>query len=408
VRDAAGSIRPAIAYFVVAWLGLQALIPLRQYLIAGDARLTWEGLSFSWRLKSEWYRTIPFEFSLSDPAIVKGDPQGGVAIDWNQWHGRKAIFRSVEPQKLDWSRLPEIVVLFEPNLGERIIYNPLSGSAPVQLESAARARVDAIWRELYGRPPAGVHPTVPYVRLAQACAASFRNHGEVLSGNPEEAVSRYIQRFGVNGTGEGLPALRRAHPFILENNVPITAPFLVIEDAALLQETRPHFQTVNADAWKSSNATLCQKRYTNEGANPLVIYFSRANLSPEPRKLLPSFCLIDSEDSPDERPKISCDILAELSVPQAMHLSTNPFLLRRYARRVADQWEKEYHRRPSIFAKTGVSLNRRPLQPLVDPSADLAAVPVSHFRHNPWIEDLKLARIPRQNLNVKDGEPPLN
>ena len=80
-----------------------------------------------------------------------------------------------------------------------------------------------------------------------------------------------------------------------------------------------------------------------------------------------------------------------------MHVSTNPFLLQRYARHVATLWEMEYQRRPAIYAKTGVSLNRRPIQLLVDPATDLASVQVSHLRHNPWIEDLKLARIPEKN-----------
>src|SRR5204863_3292539 len=39
--------------FAVVWLLWQILMPIRHYFIAGDARFTYEGLSLSWRLKSE-------------------------------------------------------------------------------------------------------------------------------------------------------------------------------------------------------------------------------------------------------------------------------------------------------------------------------------------------------------------
>jgi vitamin K-dependent gamma-carboxylase len=402
------AVRPILAALVVLWLSVQTLIPLRQYLIAADARFTWEGLTFSWRLKTEWYRSVPFEMSVSDPAIITRDADGGNLIAWDQWHGRKAIFRTVNPEKLDWSILPEIVVLFEPKIGERIIYNPLSGSSAVQMESAARARVEAIWRELYGRAPASVHPTAPYPRLAQACAAVFRNHNEPVSSNPDDNVALYVQRFGLKGNGEGMPALRRAFPFVLQQRgAAVSAPFLVIEDPPLFRESQPHLLTINTDAWKSSPAAGSQNRYRHRGGEPLVIYTAGVSFAPETRKLFPQFCMVDSLDSPTDPPKITCDILAELSPSQAMHVSTNPFLLQRYARHVATLWEKEYQRRPAIYAKTGVSLNRRPVQLLVDPSTDLASVRVSHLRHNTWIEDLKLARIPEKNVTSADTAPTL-
>ena len=204
-----------------------------------------------------------------------------------------------------------------------------------------------------------------------------------------------------------MPALRRACPFVLQHGASISAPFLVIEDPPLFRESQPHLLTINTDAWKSFPAAASQNRYRHRGGEPLIIYTAAVSFAPETRKLLPQFCVSDSLDSLTDPPKINYDILAELSRSQAMHVSTNPFLLQRYARHVAALWEKEYRRRPAIYAKTGVSLNRRPIQVLVDPSTDLASVRVSHLRHNTWIEDLKLARIPQQNASSLDAVPAL-
>jgi hypothetical protein len=126
----------------------------------------------------------------------------------------------------------------------------------------------------------------------------------------------------------------------------------------------------------------------------LVIYtleygFDTADLFPAPS-------IFDSQSQPDQLPFVAWDYMKELTASKGMHISTQPFLLRRYARRVADLWQAQYGRRPSVYAATSLSLNGRPLQPVVDPNADLAAVPVRWFGHNPWVLDLEAKRIPRE------------
>jgi len=86
-----------------------------------------------------------------------------------------------------------------------------------------------------------------------------------------------------------------------------------------------------------------------------------------------------------------------------MHVSTQPFYLRRYARRVAEIWQRDYGRRPIVHAVTSMSFNGRPPQPLVDPAADLATVPVAWLRHNPWIKDLETPRIPGSAIDANAG-----
>ena len=91
----------------------------------------------------------------------------------------------------------------------------------------------------------------------------------------------------------------------------------------------------------------------------------------------------------------------DLSRSKLIHVSNQAFFLRRYARRVAWLWEKEYGRRPAVTAWTSLSLNGRPHQELVDPKADLASVKAKWLSHNEWVFDLKTARIPREALERK-------
>ncbi len=81
--------------------------------------------------------------------------------------------------------------------------------------------------------------------------------------------------------------------------------------------------------------------------------------------------------------------MKDAGVSKAMHISMQPFLLRRYAHRVADAWEKAHGNRPAVHVRTSVSLNLHEPQPVVDPQADLASVETVWFGHNPWIRDFK-------------------
>jgi hypothetical protein len=134
---------------------------------------------------------------------------------------------------------------------------------------------------------------------------------------------------------------------------------------------------------------------------PLVIYTT--GLGSESGKLLPQICLFDSLDRPGLPPDIWWNSPKDLTLSKLMHVSTQPFYLRRYARRVAELWQREYGRRPAVHATTLMSLNGRPPQPMVDPTADLASVSVAWFRHNWWIKDLETPRIPQSAIAVNPG-----
>jgi hypothetical protein len=181
--------------------------------------------------------------------------------------------------------------------------------------------------------------------------------------------------------------------FALEGQRHSGEPFLVVEDPSLIEAAAKLPFRVKLEDWKSGAAPSAQ---ANAPAFILM-----GELGDESRILLPDACLIASADYPNRAPYIWWNSSKDLTVSKYNHVSNQAFYLRRYARRVAALWEQKYGRRPVVNAYTSVSLNNRPPQPLVDPRTDLASVPVTYFGHNSWINDLEVARVPREQ--VKNG-----
>jgi hypothetical protein len=394
-----------VASLVVVWLAWQALMPLRQYLIPGDGRFTWEGLGFSWRLKAEVYRSGPCELSVEDDRVISRDAGGRWRIDWNEWRGDKVIYRTVTPGRIDWSQLPEIVSLSEATIGERVIYNPFAAPNPrhAGTEDESRERVRRIWNELYGREPEAIYRGVPPSQILAAYSKALRSRGYDLpaGGDVLAAIKKF---YGRDGQVQMISVFRRMNPFGIESEGASASPFLVIEDARLFKKTSGQPWQIDPAAWVNGIYTRGEKdrSYVNAGGEPLVIYTRNVGL--EAKTILPRASILDAQDRPDRPPYISWNYLTELTTSQGMHISMQPFLLRRYARHVAGLWKKEYGHWPAVHALTAVSLNGRPFQQLVDPDADLAAVPKSWFGHNPWIRDLQTPRIPGGVISTVNTE----
>jgi hypothetical protein len=187
-------------------------------------------------------------------------------------------------------------------------------------------------------------------------------------------------------------------PFALEGEPTGISPFLVIEDPALLQTPTAQPARLLAAAWKNPPGQGSWPNFREEPAdgNTPVLHFG--NLGPEAKDLLPLRAITDELARPEVPPVILWNCLRDLPQSKFLHVSIQPFYLRRYARRVAELWEKEYGRRPAVTALTRMSVNRRPFQAIVDPEADLASVPVRWFRHNDWVMDLATPRVPREAL----------
>lgn len=412
-----------VAPFVVVWLLWQALLPARHYWIPGDGRITYEGQSFSWRLKTDMRHAFAHQLFLQDTAIISRDEAGHTRINWNEWRGDKVIYRRVTPGRINWSQLPEIVVLLEPIIGERVVYNPLGGSDTVRTEAESRERLERVWQELYGRQPQFVRRTLPLSRVLEPVLAGLR-----AGGNRQEAatldafVSRMKQlernelepQEARKSRGDLLTMLRRLHardengvmapllrpmePFALEGERNRSVPFLLIQDENLFDESGKQSRRIDRTVWKHGEYTRDQRRSSEvySGGEPLVVCIG--DIGVEGRDMLPQACIFDSQDHPERVPYIWWNSLKDLTFSKSLHISLQAFYLRRYARRVAELWQKEYGRRPAVYASTAVSLNGRPHQQLVDPNADLATVPATWFGHNAWIRDLEMPRIPRESL----------
>ena len=394
---AQGSARNFGPAFCTGWLIWQALMPARQYLIPGDARFTWEGLSFSWRLKAEVYRCTPCRFFLSDPAIISQDTSGRSRIDWQKWNGEKVLYRTLQAENVNWSQLPEVFVLLEPMIGQRILYNPFAGVSGGRPEAESRARLGQIWQQVYGRAPKIVLRTASATQALSAVAANLRARGYSVQTTLE--AEQLFEKLGSQHDERDLTSLlRQTDPLALSGGTASPVPFLLVEDPELSRDAGTSRMKVEPNRWARSSFTRCARdsMTLNTGAEPLVIYTVADPFLLKDQ--LPSSSIFDSQDHPERPAFIQWNYLTELTPGEGMHLSMQPFLLREYAGHVADLWQERYGRRPAIHAETAVSLNFRPTQPVVDPLADLASVPLARLHHNRWIKDLEYPRIPRQGL----------
>jgi hypothetical protein len=177
----------------------------------------------------------------------------------------------------------------------------------------------------------------------------------------------------------------------------------MIEDDALLPVPAATNSVVGLPkvvraAWKTGSDTLGPEsaRHLNEGGEPLLLFCSETLI--DEGRGLPEALIVENQDHPDRPVQIRWNYMTELTQETRMHISMQPFLLRRYARHVASLWEKSHGHRPGVQASTAVSLNGRPAQMLVDPQADLANVSVALWGHNAWIRDLEVPRVPKGGI----------
>ena len=85
----------------------------------------------------------------------------------------------------------------------------------------------------------------------------------------------------------------------------------------------------------------------------------------------------------------SINQLRFLTSRQIRKMSSRPYMIRQFARYLAAELEADGREGVEIRVESFAALNGRPRQLLIDPEADLAAVPAYALRHNPWIVPLK-------------------
>lgn len=407
------------------WLVWQALFPARHFLVAADARFTYEGMTFSWRLKSERHNARGAILMVRDPVILSATTTGRTRIDWSDWKGDRVIYRRVNSGHINWSDLPQICALLQPVAGERIIFNSRAAKVASLAPELIPGYVRDVWIRLYGHPPAQVREPLSLEILCQRVADVLHGAGQedqsrsftefapvavaldrnqldpALGGRARVRLHAMLKRALLNVATQGKIAelTHLLDPFTLEGEPRPASPVLIIDDPAVTTPPGEHGSTVIHAAWNNDRDLTRNNsyRYQSVGGEPMIVY--TGDMAAEAKFLLPLAYIMDFFDAPDQPPVIYWNSLKDLPPSKSIHISNQAFYLRLYARRIAKLWQEQYGRRPVINALTAVSLNGRPFQEMVDPNADLATVPVRWFGHNSWVRDLQTPRVPREALN---------
>lgn len=393
----------ATAGLICAWLLVQAIVPLRHWVIAGDVSWTEEGAWFSWRMKAHHKLTRPTVFRVEDDRLLRRAEDGSTEIVWEEWPGEKWMIQDIDFTRVDWRQLPQIFVEFVPFYGERILFNPYAGRRePLNVDQSVQ-RMQEFWRQHYHRTldVSRMHATETLVKVmefwqghleqdgaspeliaaAQRCRAQAASI-EQLRHNPiawELAVDQLHKLIvplvrDPKRDGQFRNLLSRLSPFALAGVEAPGVRFFYIEDPALQAPNESRYMAIQRDAWVEA---FPEAHYVYADTNLFTNWEWFA---------LPRVLAVRTVDGAEQ---IRWNPHKELNEYQEQFMRPHPAILHEYAQHIADEWESERGRRPRVYVDSAVSLLPWPMQPLIDPEVDLAAAPRHVMRHNDWILPLK-------------------
>ncbi|MBX7167808.1 MAG: HTTM domain-containing protein [Pirellulales bacterium] len=388
------------------WFAYQTIVPLRHFWIPGYVCWTEEGSLASWHMMLRHKVSGPFAMEIVDPGL---EPQPGPAgprllLPRPASSPLPRVYRDVDADNVPWAELPEFVLTYEPLVGERILYNPLSSAAR---GTATPAQVQEYWQRTSGRT-AQVTETFPFATLLRTHKTGLKSRLQsgTATGASRQATLRALLNLNVleqlvaraekleSGSTEHeeivqdiqrhlqlqieaeqddvafASLLAKLAPFSLQGARNERSPWLAIYDAGMLV-TPP----------KQGNVLFTLARERWQGYEAILIDVERLT-DLHMLALPPVITLVDFHG----RPALFWNQARDLHALQSVCVRTNPPALHRYVQRVAAIWEAQYGRRPQIHVTSWVKLNARAMAPLVDPQVDLAAAPLHIFRHNDWIE----------------------
>lgn len=392
-------VRGWVSTFVSLWVVVQLLVPLRHYAIPGDVLWTDEGSNFAWLMMLR-NKEGSVRFRVRDP---RWDESANLAAELGEYltHGGNppVTYRFVDAFSLDWSTLPEFLVVSEPLAGERIVFNRASNGLLTYEQSVARIREH--WATVYGRRPAVIQPRSlmdvleDLVRkLAAATPATGRDLHPALR---NAALSLSIAKTIVDNKHEGsdgvqyalslqlyLAHLRDADsseryirdgfatvsPFGIQGAPADIAPVLLIDDGILLRRVARVGTAVDWEAWRG----------------PREAFLDVECLEPLFMRSLP---LLVAGYADDGTPVIVWNHTQDLTEFQHRAMSCFPFLQYKYSQRIARWWEDHFQRRPGVYVSSLQRLNHHPMQPAIDPNVDLADTAYRLLGHNPWYLPLR-------------------
>ncbi|MGE3807791.1 MAG: HTTM domain-containing protein, partial [Gemmataceae bacterium] len=141
---------------VLTWIAAHVLIPLRHYAIPGDANWTADGHKFSWRMMRRSKHPAHLVFRVVDEEIKVVRTNGETDIDWQLWPAGQphVLHVAVNSRSIDWSKMPDLSVLYDTSLGERLIFNPYAKGRSAVSAEEYRQRINKVWLKAFGRHPA--------------------------------------------------------------------------------------------------------------------------------------------------------------------------------------------------------------------------------------------------------------
>ena len=112
-----------------------------------------------------------------------------------------------------------------------------------------------------------------------------------------------------------------------------------------------------------------------------------------------------------EQSRIEWNVCSMLRPRQIERLAIRPYLVHQYSNHIAEEWSKEFGRRPAVYVTSYVALNHHAPQLLLDPQVDLASASLRSFGRNEWTLKLDESRSAGQRnasigVEQTDAPPP--
>lgn len=389
-------LKPIVLYFVIGYLLLQVLFPLRHFFIRGDANWSEEGQRFAWRMMLRMKAPGHIIFYVEDEGI-QHRRDGRDEVDPQLWpfEGAGVIYVPIVSSRYSWEQHPGLTVIFEPSLGRRVIFG-VEGDVEKAKESIRKT-----WNTIYGREPDSIVQTTTIPDAVAAIRKETSPGSEEIEGLLEEiggfaeletenapaeskrqlALTDALERL-FHSNSQDVAPLRSIHPFALQGAPPPNRSLLVVNDSLI---------TVENEAKELGRLTV---------DSGYLVWLDLEQMRPRDWRKLPRQFVVF------ERGKLNVlwNPFQELNWQQTERLANRPHMIWLYARHIAEVWEQQTSRKPAVFASTHVSLNFRLAAPVVDPKADLAKVSYSLFRHNDWITDVQ-GDLPKwSQMHVSDSK----
>jgi vitamin K-dependent gamma-carboxylase len=396
---------------VTAWLVLQIAVPLRHFIIPGEVSWTEEGHRFSWHMKLRDKYPGLFLMEIVSPttnsptnhgasfaaSIAPQRPGAKQAdeVDRNTEHF--AIrYRHVDATRVAWDQLPELVVTYEPIVGERILLNPLSKPTWSEASIAARDRwqsacgvplklhktqsLEATFADLDRQLNQAVQQDVPEAAPAQQTLDELRLLHRELTQEARAEDLVYLQ-FRFQDTLRRLAGYRRwrksllaalwqTPPFACQGAPAHDAPFMVV---------------ANHTAMLPDDYACCRIERTGcPDLGETLVDLHQLNATS--LRSLPEWVTFADYGG---RSAIFWNFTHELHAGQIASLQTSPLLQHTYAEHVAERWQQWFGVRPRVRVTSYVKLNQHAMQPMVDSQVDLARAPRKRLGHHAWILPLR-------------------